>query len=47
MKLNGCSAVSRAFRRNITSRFEKLDVMFVGFICFALIADGLHRVNRP
>ncbi|MDQ0081765.1 hypothetical protein J2W35_006903, partial [Variovorax boronicumulans] len=24
------------------SRFEKLDVMFVGFISFALIADGLR-----
>ncbi len=28
--------------RRIFSRFEKLDVMFVGFICFALIADGLR-----
>ncbi|TDR33714.1 hypothetical protein DFR29_1311, partial [Tahibacter aquaticus] len=24
------------------SRFEKLDVMFLGFISFALIADGLR-----
>jgi len=31
----------KGFRR-IFSRFEKLDVMFVGFICFALIADGLR-----
>ena len=39
--------VERQFRRlkgfrRIFSRFEKLDVMFVGFICFALIADGLR-----
>ena len=39
--------VERLFRRlkgfrRIFSRFEKLDVMFVGFICFALIADGLR-----
>jgi transposase len=27
--------------RRIFSRFEKLDVMFLGFIGFALIADGL------
>ena len=39
--------VERLFRRlkgfrRIFSRFEKLDVMFTGFICFALIADGLR-----
>jgi transposase len=39
--------VERLFRRlkgyrRIFSRFEKLDVMFIGFICFALIADGLR-----
>ena len=38
--------VERLFRRlkgfrRIFSRFEKLDVMFLGFISFALIADGL------
>jgi hypothetical protein len=27
--------------RRIFSRFEKLDVMFIGFICFALIIDGI------
>ena len=37
--------VERLFRRlkgyrRIFSRFEKLDVMFIAFICFALIADG-------
>ena len=37
--------VERLFRRlkgyrRIFSRFEKLDVMFLAFICFALIADG-------
>jgi len=31
----------KGFHR-IFSRFEKLDVMFVGFISFALIADGLR-----
>ena len=28
--------------RRIFTRFEKLDVMFIAFICFALIADGLR-----
>ena len=39
--------IERLFRRlkgfrRIFSRFEKLDVMFLGFISFALIADGLR-----
>ena len=39
--------VERLFRRLkgyrlIFSRFEKLDVMFIGFISFALIADWLR-----
>ena len=39
--------VERSFRRLkgyrlIFSRFEKLDVMFIGFSSFALIADGLR-----
>ena len=39
--------VERLFRRlkgfrRIFSRFEKLDVMFLGFLCFALVADGLR-----
>ena len=39
--------VERLFRRlkgfrRIFTRFEKLDVMFLAFICFALIVDGLH-----
>lgn len=39
--------VKRLFRRlkgyrRIFSRFEKLDVMFLAFLCFALIADGLR-----
>ena len=39
--------VERLFRRlkgfrRIFSRFEKLDVIFIGFISFALIADGLR-----
>jgi len=33
----------KAFRR-IFSRFEKLDLMFIAFINFALIADGLRIV---
>ena len=41
--------IERLFRRlkgfrRIFSRFEKLDVMFVGFFNFALIADGLRIV---
>lgn len=31
----------KAYRR-IFSRFEKLDVTFIAFISFALIADGLR-----
>ena len=43
--------IERLFRRlkgfrRIFSRFEKLDVMFVFFIHFALIADTLFSVNR-
>ena len=39
--------VERLFRRlkgyrRIFSRFEKLDIMFIAFISFALIADGLR-----
>jgi transposase len=39
--------IERLFRRlkgfrRIFSRFEKLDVMFIGFILFALIVDGLR-----
>ena len=39
--------VERLFRRlkgyrRIFSRFEKLDLMFHGFISFALVADGLR-----
>ena len=39
--------IERMFRRlkgfrRIFSRFEKLDVMFVGFILFALIAEALR-----
>lgn len=44
--------VERLFRRlkgfrRIFSRFEKLDVMFLGFISFVLVADGLRCVNTP
>ncbi len=39
--------IERLFRRlkgfrRIFSRFDKLDVVFVGFIIFALIVDALH-----
>ena len=39
--------IERLFRRlkgfrRIFSRFEKLDVVFLGFIIFALIVDGLR-----
>ena len=39
--------IERLFRRlkgfrRIFSRFEKLDVIFIGFILFALIVDGLR-----
>jgi transposase len=39
--------VERLFRRlkgfrRIFARFEKLDVMFIGFIHFALIVEGLR-----
>jgi transposase len=39
--------VERLFRRlkgyrRIFSRLEKLDLMFLGFISFALVADGLR-----
>ena len=38
--------VERLFRR-IFSRFDKLDVVFLFFIHFALIMDSLISVNRP
>ena len=42
--------IERLFRRlkgfrRIFSRFEKLDVMFIGFIHFALIVEALRSVN--
>ena len=36
----------KGFRR-ILSRFEKLDVMFIGFIHFTLIIETFHSVNTP
>jgi transposase len=44
--------IERLFRRlkgfrRIFSRFEKLDVMFIGFINFTLIVEALRSVNRP
>jgi transposase len=39
--------IERLFRRlkgfrRIFSRFDKLDVMFMGFLCFALVIEGLR-----
>ena len=44
--------VERLFRRlkgfrRIFSRFEKLDVVFLGFIVFVLIVEALRSVNTP
>ena len=44
--------IERLFRRlkgfrPTFSRFEKLDVLFLGFISFALIFDALISVNSP
>ena len=36
----------KGFRR-IFSRFDKLDVLFLGFILVALIFDALRSVNTP
>lgn len=32
--------------RKIFTRYDKLDIMFSGFICFAMICDALFSVNR-
>jgi transposase len=44
--------IERLFRRlkgfrRIFSRFDKLDILFIGFIHFALIVDCLNSVNTP
>ncbi|OJY15520.1 MAG: DDE transposase [Nitrosospira sp. 56-18] len=44
--------IERLFRRlkgfrRIFSRFEKLDVMFIAFIHFALIVEAFRSVNNP
>src|ERR1035441_3858403 len=44
--------VERLFRRlkgfrRIFSRFDKLDVLFLGFLNFALIVEALRSVNTP
>jgi len=44
--------IERLFRRlkgfrRIFSRFDKLDVMFIGFINLALIFEALRSVNTP
>jgi hypothetical protein len=45
MRLNGCFAGLKGFRR-VFSRFDKLDVMFTGFIHFALIVDALRMCQQ-
>ena len=44
--------IERLFRRlkgfrRIFSRFEKLDVMFIAFIHFALVVEAMRSVNTP
>jgi len=44
--------IERLFRRlkgfrRIFSRFEKLDVMFIAFINFALVVEAMRSVNTP
>lgn len=44
--------IERLFRRlkgfrRIFSRFEKLDVMFIAFITFALVIEAMRSVNTP
>jgi transposase len=42
-----CNEIERLFRRlkgfrRIFSRFDKLDVMFMAFLCFALVVEALR-----
>ncbi len=44
--------VERRFRRlkgfrRVFSRFDQLDVMYLGFVVFALVIDTLRSVNMP
>ena len=44
--------VERLFRRlkgyrRVFTRYDKLDVVYVGFVMFAIIYDTLRSVNRP
>jgi transposase len=44
--------VERLFRRikrfrRIFTRYDKLDVIFIAFLCLAFIVDALIYVNRP
>ena len=46
------NGVERLFRRlkgfrRIFSRFDRLDVMYLGFVVFALVIDALRSVNNP
>jgi hypothetical protein len=45
MKSSRCSGTQR---RRISFRFEKLDAVFLGFLSFVLVVDGLRVcVNTP
>ena len=33
--------------RRIFSRYDKLDLIYIGFITFVLITEALRSVNRP
>ena len=33
--------------RKILTRYDKLDAVFSGFICFAMVVDAVISVNRP
>ena len=44
--------VERLFRRlkeyrRVFTRYDKLDVLYAGFVLFAIIFDALRSVNRP
>jgi len=36
----------KGFRR-VFSRYDRVDVIFLGFIVFALVVDALRSVNMP
>ena len=51
-RYKGRNEIERYFRRlkrfrRIYTRYDKLDTIFAGFICFAMIVDTLISVNTP